>query len=158
MINDMIIFRFEVLGVVKAKGRPRFRNTGKYVQTYTDEKTANYENLVKLSFINAGGEKLVEKGRPLGVKIDLFKSVPRSFSKKASKQALQGVFRWVSKPDCDNVAKSILDALNGVAFDDDSQIVELVVRKHYGEEDKAVICFYYSDVDLYYEELPFDRD
>lgn len=155
MIYGKKLFEFEVLGVVKAKGRPRFRNTGKYVQTYTDEKTANYENLVKLSFINAGGTKIVEKGAPLGVKIDLFKSVPRSFSKKATKQALQGDFRWVSKPDCDNAAKSILDALNSVAFDDDSQVVELFVRKHYGEEDKAVITFFNCREDWYYQEVPF---
>lgn len=34
------------------------------------------------------------------------------------------------KPDCDNIAKAVLDALNGVAFDDDSQVVTLVVRKY----------------------------
>jgi len=41
-----------------------------------------------------------------------------------------------SKPDCDNLAKGILDALNGVAFKDDSQVVELTVRKFTGTPDE----------------------
>lgn len=154
------LFEFEVLQL-RGKGRPRFRNTGKYVQAYTDEKTTNYENLVKLSFINAGGTKLVEKGQPIGIVIDAYKRIPSSYSKKATKQALQGVFRWTTKPDCDNIAKSILDALNEVAFDDDTQVVELIVRKHYGDDEKVVVSFFECDVDytlIEWEELPFDSD
>lgn len=35
------------------------------------------------------------------------------------------------KPDCDNVAKMICDALNGLAYKDDAQIVNLNVLKAY---------------------------
>ena len=35
------------------------------------------------------------------------------------------------KPDIDNVAKSVLDALNGLAFDDDSLIHDLQIIKRY---------------------------
>lgn len=34
-----------------------------------------------------------------------------------------------SNQDIDNLAKSCLDALNGIAFSDDRQVVELIVRK-----------------------------
>nr|DAJ52248.1 MAG TPA: Endodeoxyribonuclease RusA [Caudoviricetes sp.] len=34
------------------------------------------------------------------------------------------------KPDADNVAKLVMDALTGVAWADDSQVVDLHVRKH----------------------------
>lgn len=34
------------------------------------------------------------------------------------------------KMDVDNVAKSVLDGLNGVAYEDDDQVVELLIRKH----------------------------
>ena len=42
---------------------------------------------------------------------------------------------YTKKPDADNLAKAILDALNGVAYPDDAQIVKLTVRKRYGEAD-----------------------
>ena len=43
------------------------------------------------------------------------------------------------KPDCDNIAKSILDALNNVAYYDDSQICKLSVEKYYGEVPKVIV-------------------
>ena len=42
------------------------------------------------------------------------------------------------KPDADNVAKIILDSLNKIAFDDDSQVVELQVNKLWTEESERV--------------------
>jgi Holliday junction resolvase RusA-like endonuclease len=41
--------------------------------------------------------------------------------------------RPVTKPDVDNLAKSVLDAINGVAYKDDNQIVDLVARKVYAD-------------------------
>ena len=37
------------------------------------------------------------------------------------------------KPDTDNIAKSILDSLNGIAYLDDKQVIKLVVEKYYAE-------------------------
>jgi Holliday junction resolvase RusA-like endonuclease len=37
------------------------------------------------------------------------------------------------KPDTDNIAKSILDSLNGIAYKDDKQVVKLTVEKRYDE-------------------------
>ena len=37
------------------------------------------------------------------------------------------------KPDADNIAKAVCDALNGIACKDDSQVVDLTVRKHYSK-------------------------
>lgn len=61
------------------------------------------------------------------------------FQRPASKTRKRGDnprLAHTSKPDCDNVAKSVLDALNGVAFKDDSQVVELTVRKFTGTPDE----------------------
>ena len=49
------------------------------------------------------------------------------------KRAAEGKIKPCKKPDSDNIAKAILDALNGVAYYDDSQIVELTIKKEYGE-------------------------
>ena len=43
------------------------------------------------------------------------------------------------KPDADNVAKLVKDALNGVAYADDAQVSELTVRKVWGHEGRTVI-------------------
>ena len=47
---------------------------------------------------------------------------------------MSGQIRPTQKPDADNIAKSVLDALNGLAYADDKQIVTLVVDKYYDEE------------------------
>lgn len=44
--------------------------------------------------------------------------------------ARQGIFTPRKKPDADNIAKC-LDALNGVIWHDDAQVVECIVRKRY---------------------------
>ena len=44
------------------------------------------------------------------------------------------------KPDIDNIAKAVLDALNSVAYRDDTQIVELQIRKQYSEKPRLEIC------------------
>ena len=59
--------------------------------------------------------------------------VPESYSEK-KKRELVGK-PYTKKPDADNLAKAILDALNGMAYPDDAQIVNLKVRKWYGETD-----------------------
>ena len=45
----------------------------------------------------------------------------------------------VRKPDADNIAKIILDALNGTAYHDDAQIVQLSVRKQYAEKNSVEV-------------------
>lgn len=52
---------------------------------------------------------------------------------------LQGKILPTKKPDCDNIAKIICDALNGVAYDDDKQIVALKVTKIYSDEPRVIV-------------------
>lgn len=125
---------FEIAGLAKGKGRPRFSSVGKYVKAYTDKDTATWENYVRLSFINSGGEKLSGN---LSVLIQSYFPIPKSVSKK--KHALLVGAPFPHKPDCDNLAKSILDALNGIAFDDDMQVTMLIVAKFYSETAKTVV-------------------
>lgn len=132
------MIEFTVYNEVLGKARPRFKRVGNYVQTYTDEKTVNYENLVKLSYVNSNCESYLE-GEPLWCEIKTYFTPPKSTSNKKRKQMLEGTIRPTKKPDPDNIAKGILDALNKVAFNDDTQIVSLIVTKEYGIEDKAII-------------------
>lgn len=127
---------FTVPGEVCAKGRPRFVNRGRFVQTYTPDKTVNYENLVRLSFMQAECEKL---SGAIKAEIKVFMQIPKSESMKKKAAMMGGQIRPTKKPDADNCAKSVLDALNKIAFDDDSQIVELHVNKYYSENPRVTI-------------------
>lgn len=130
-------FTFEIIGEPQGKGRPRFSTRGGFVKTYTPEKTASYENFVKLCYLNKyRGQKL--DGEIIAEIIAYF-SIPNSFSKKKRAEAIEGKIKPTKKPDTDNIAKTILDSLNGIAFEDDKQVVSLSVKKLYGEEPKVVV-------------------
>ena len=123
---------FTVQGNPCAKGRPRFARRGNYVSAYTDEKTVNYENLVKYSFIESQGEEMFGA---LEVHINAYFPIPKSLSEKKKKLLLY----HTKKPDCDNIAKIILDGLNGLAFHDDNQVCSLHVIKQYSEYPRVEI-------------------
>lgn len=128
---------FEVLGEPVAKGRPKFSmTTGR---TYTPAKTVNYENLVKLSYQAQIGNKMIAAGIPIEMKIEAYFGIPQSKSKKQKREMAEKKIFPTKKPDADNLIKSICDALNCVAFYDDSQVVKITVNKFYGEEPKVVI-------------------
>lgn len=61
-------------------------------------------------------------------------TVPAKWPVAKKKLALRNEIAPEMKPDCDNVAKAILDALNGIAYKDDSQVTELIVKKRFGHE------------------------
>lgn len=126
------MFEFEIMGEPVGKGRPRFTRNG---HTYTPEKTANFETLVKLSFQQAyPSAEPITKVIPIEVKICAYFSIPKSTTKKELKLIENGMKKPTKKPDTDNIAKAVCDALNGIAYYDDSQIVSLTVCKLYSDK------------------------
>lgn len=130
-----MIIKFTVPGEPVGKGRPRVVRNGGFSRTYTPEKTASYENLVKLEFQRQGGRML--KDGPLAMRVVAWYGIPRSASKRKQEAMVGGLIRPTKKPDCDNVAKIVADALNGLAYRDDSQMVALHVEKRFGEEPRV---------------------
>lgn len=65
--------------------------------------------------------------------------IPKSTSKKKHKLMLFKALRPTKKPDIDNIAKAVLDSINRIAYKDDSQIVDLQVRKFYSENPRVVV-------------------
>lgn len=123
---------FTVPGKPQGKARPRFTRSG---HTYTPGSTAAYEERVKLAYKQAGGGKL--SGFVSADILAVF-TVPKSYTKAQRAAALNASFA-PKKPDCDNIAKIILDALNGLAYDDDAQVVKLRVEKRYGMTDHVTV-------------------
>ena len=129
---------FVIPGVPVGKGRPKFARRGNFVTTYTPEKTASYENLVKVKAEEA------MKGRPaidgaVAVTIWLWVTPPASWSQKKQREALDGRIFPTSKPDIDNVLKGIMDACNEIVFKDDKQAVDVRVVKRYGQVARAAV-------------------
>lgn len=115
-----------------AKARPRFTKRG---HAYTPKKTEDYEESIKFAFMSQTCERMpvYSKGVPLEVKAIFAKSVPKSYTKKKREACLNGDLLPTGKADLDNYLKAVLDALNGLAFEDDSQIVMTTAEKIYAE-------------------------
>ncbi len=135
---------FEVKTKPKGKGRPRFVRRGNFVSTYTPKTTKEYEETIRNAFLEqCKGQYDKEYTGLIKVSIWAYFAPSKSLS-KAKKKELIGQ-PHLKKPDVDNLAKSILDALNGVAWKDDSQIGALLVCKLYGEEDKVTVEIEYVE-------------
>lgn len=126
--------KFTVPGQPKGKARARtVRRGGGKSFSYTPEGTILYENLIKTCYLQDAGHVLFNDGQPLAVSITAFYEVPKSYSKKKKQEMLDGQLYPTKKPDIDNIAKCVLDALNKLAYRDDTQVVKLHMEKHYAE-------------------------
>lgn len=118
-------FSFKVINEIKTKQRPRARVVnGKYAKIYTPKDTISYENLIKTVYQNSGG--LFFGDSPLMMNIKAY-FAPTT---KQSKLMSFGL-NCLNHKDLDNIAKIILDALNGIAYKDDKQIFYMSISKEY---------------------------
>lgn len=109
--------------IVRGKGRVRFvRQTGR---TYTPDATAEAMERVRSAYVARAQGTMAPKGVPVMVEIDTYRPLPKSRPKRVTHEP------DVYKPDADNVAKLVLDALNGTAWTDDTQVTHLFVQKHW---------------------------
>lgn len=132
---------FEVVGKIRTKARARtFYNPkiGK-TQSMTPDDTVLYENLIKLNFQQLENKETFFNGEPVAVRIEARHKIPKSTSKKKAEEMKKGLILPTKKPDADNIAKVFCDALNGVAWHDDTQVVSLTVEKIYTDSEEKVV-------------------
>lgn len=126
--------KFEIPGSPIGQGRPKFSTINGHAVAYDPEKSRNYKAYVKLLATQAMKEQgFTMIDGPCCLDIMAFFEVPKSKSKKFKERALLGLERPTKKPDLSNIVKGIEDALNGLAYKDDSSIVFLSVAKCYSE-------------------------
>lgn len=128
--------KFIVLGNPVGKGRPRFTKTG---HAFTPKDTKVYENLVRMKYLDQCGSAKFPDDAMLDMRIKAYYSIAPSKSKKKKELMRAGIIRPTKKPDMDNCIKAIADALNKVAYRDDSQIVDCQVRKFYSDDPRVEI-------------------
>lgn len=124
-------------GEMRGKGRPRFSARGGFARAYTDSKTANAETWIKACAIEQAGIHPMDA--PLELQMTISVEVPASWSKRRRADALSGAMMPTSKPDLDNCVKLVADALNGIVWRDDKQIVRMVLAKRYAERAETVL-------------------
>ena len=126
---------FIVPGDPKGKERPRVSGfkTG-HAFIYTPDQTVQYQKLVREQYETMAQGFRFDDDEELVVIISANFKIPKSASKKKAQMMLDGLVKPTKTPDCDNIAKIVLDALNGCAYKDDSRVVRLNVEKFYANE------------------------
>lgn len=107
-----------VVNLIPVKRRQKITTKGGRAHTYTPTATFEEETLVSDAY---KGEKYQGAVK---VTVHIYKALPTSKPKRVERE------RNLTKPDIDNVLKAVLDGLNGVAYEDDAQVVEVSVTKH----------------------------
>ena len=125
-------------GPAVGKGRPRASSIGGKARLYTPKQTRDYETHIKALAHAAMFGKAPADG-PLQAEIWIMVAPPSSMSKKKQRMAMEGDLLPTSKPDVDNVSKIVLDALNGIAYLDDKQVTDLIVRRRYAPKDSVLV-------------------
>ena len=129
-------YEFEVPGEIVGKERPRVNMyTGR---VYTPNKTKDYEFLVQQYFKIKYPNYQPLEGR-ISINIIAYVKIPNSKSITKTQEMLENKLSPTKKPDVDNIAKSILDAMNGFVFKDDNQVSKISIEKRFALEEKAVI-------------------
>lgn len=124
-MRDAVEFRYS--GPVTGQARPRFsRATGR---PYERREMREYKSAIAGAWSAACGGPPLEG--PVAVEVHAYRPLPEGRPARAAGEP------WTCRPDADNVAKAVLDALNGLAWRDDSQVVSLAVRKHDRERGQA---------------------
>lgn len=130
---------FTVPGEAVPKGRPRSTKRG---ITYTPEKTRKYEDYVRSVALQYAPKELLKCA--LDVELRFFLQRPKTLSKR--------VVHHIKRPDIDNFAKALLDSLeprkhpkktqktnDGAVYENDAQIVRLLVTKEYGTPSRVEV-------------------
>jgi Holliday junction resolvase RusA-like endonuclease len=135
VVSEIRAFRIEVPGLVNGKGRPRVNTSTGHV--YTPKDTQIAEAAIQEEWIAAGRPRLTG---PISARVDVHVPRPAGHYRASGELSAAGLRapHPVRKPDVDNVLKLALDALNKKAFDDDRQIVEAHVQRHWAPAGGAV--------------------
>lgn len=127
-------FSFTIEGRGVPKGRPRAAVRGKFVSFYTPKKTVEFEKKVRMAAL-----QYLKRGLPKFKPVNGQVLMTLNFFFKRAK-TVTGT-PHTARPDLDNLVKAVLDGLNGVLFEDDSQVFMLVASKRYAKQESIEVIF-----------------
>lgn len=113
------------------KQRARTVVQGGRVHSYTPPRTRDYEADIARAFQAVNRWRDPASG-PVRISVKAVMPIPASWPRYKRVAAADGRIVPQTKPDADNVLKSVLDALNGAAYRDDKQVIACGITKIYG--------------------------
>lgn len=132
-----MVISFTIPGNPVAQGRPRASIQRGKIHMRDPDKSRAYKQHVALVARQNAPKKPIEA--PVSVIIRIHRPIPASMTKKLREAVKQGIHRPIVKPDCSNIAKGIEDAMNGIIYKDDSQIVDLTINKYYSDNPRVEV-------------------
>lgn len=127
---------FTVPGPPVALQRARLSTRGGFARAYDPEHNRTAKALVAACALEVGGKPL--EGA-LGMRVSFFVPKPKSKHRKNSDPYPHPT----SKPDLDNYVKLVLDGMNGIVYNDDSQVVSIEAHKHWApREPFTTVCVF----------------
>lgn len=131
---------FVVYGEPQGKARARTVQRDGKTHTHTPENTVMYENLIKMEYRAQCGKRYSDDAQ-LVMAVTAYMGIPKSRPKSWKIRAACGEIRPIKRPDGDNILKVVADALNDVAYREDSQIVDASISKRYTDEQPRVVVY-----------------
>lgn len=128
-----MISEFTVPGEPKGKGRHKTSTQGKRIIHYTPKGTRLYEEIVATEYLRQCGSVRVSDNEYVDIKILAYFKIPQSANKMDAERMRKNIIRPAKKPDVDNIIKIVADALNGIAYKDDKQIIRSLAEKFYSD-------------------------
>jgi Holliday junction resolvase RusA-like endonuclease len=125
-MNDITIV---VHGDPVPQHRPRFVRTGKFVRTYNVKEDNTYREKLYWE-AKKQVKRPISREIPLLVELNVYRRLTSALARKAE-EAEMGLIQPNTRPDIDNYIKQVFDALNGIVWEDDGQIVKVVAAKWY---------------------------
>lgn len=121
---------FTVFGNPVPKARARtVRLKNGMTTTFTPKKTENWEDMIRLQILEHKPDKLIDQA--IAIKAIFVLQRPKSIPKKRHYPE--------TKPDLDNLLKSLTDAMEGIIYTNDSRIVQKDVAKIYGDPPRVEV-------------------
>lgn len=114
----------------KSQGRHRKGRNGFYPDPDSEKYKKIVQSYAQEAILKAGSHNFPISG-PVSMEMFFCIPIPRSWSKKATEQAQNGMIKHTFKPDLDNLEKIVMDALNKLVYVDDAQVCEKNTRKEY---------------------------
>lgn len=132
------MIRLTILGEPVAQHRPRITTAGKFPRMYKSAADNNYREKLywEAKKLNM---KPIPRTTALFVEILVYRPIPKSISTVKAQMAEAKHIRPTTKPDIDNYIKQIFDALNGLVWEDDAQIVTVLANKFFSTQPRLEI-------------------
>lgn len=136
---------FEIMGKPVAQGRPRAgKSFAGNTVLYDPAKSRDFKQYVSLVASQHAPKKLITG--PIHLSVDVYRPTPKKYQTKPKQELIdQGLLLPITKPDIENYVKGVMDGITNVIWQDDSQIVNLNVRKFYSMTPRVVVHISYLE-------------